>query len=559
MLIMDEIIKALEICETRLDPEVLKTVLDARNRVSPWVIEELDEDEVFVFGSDEMGIHDGRASLKAVDEYGAQQGFGEGLSGKSYAIPTTKVNPKYEEDAKKYLDELKNAKTREEREQILNDHKDDYKDRKGDDAFKLVRDLEMEIMPSVKKFITTARKNPNKKFLVTRIGGGFAGFFDADMAPLFKDALKLKNVYLPKSFLDELFGVSLNINCPSHLVPSKCEGDEDFPKALERQLALYSRWVRKNLFHERKDLKVIDAMETMCNCVMKAVDMYYRGLPANAYNSVKDGLDNLIGADGYCSFSELKGERFYRMRVESDNWAKRTVDKNGMFHIPFTLRGIVKTQRYSVPGFPCLYLGKHVEGCWEELGRPTLSNCLISRFEQKEGVSIKVLDMRIPDEDEWFVGKGRDVKKPLSKIRNMVVLFPLIIACTFKTKSQNATFKPEYIVPQLLLQYVKEYGYIQNRLVKKDEREIYGVMYTSVQKPTRELADVVQDNTYDNVVLPVIDIKESYCSRLRDIFEWTDPYCVEFVSVSNNTASMRSGSRFEEIENQIDLLNTDEE
>ena len=167
--------------------------------------------------------------------------------------------------------------------------------------------------------------------------------------------------------------------------------------------------------------------------------------------------------------------------------------------------------------------------------------------------------MRIPDEDEWFVGKGRDVIKPLSKIRNMVVLFPLIIACTFKTKNQNATFKPEYIVPQLLLQYVKEYGYIQNRLVKKDEREIYGVMYTSVQKPTREQADVVQDNTYDNVVLPVIDIKESYCSRLRDIFEWTDPYCVEFVSVSNNTASMRSGSRFEEIENQIDLLNTDEE
>lgn len=390
--------------------------------------------------------------------------------------------------------------------------------------------------------------------MVTRIGGGYAGFTDAEMAPLFMGALMLKNVFLPKSFLDELFDVSLNVKSPSHMVPSKCEGDEDFPKALERQLALYSRWVRKNFFGERGNLDVIDRMEGMCNCVMKAVDMYYRGLPANAYDSVKDGLGGLLKDNAYCSFLELRGERFYRMRVEQDNWVKRTVDKNGMFHIPFTLRGIVKTQRYSVPGFPCLYLGKHVEGCWEELGRPTLSNCLISRFEQKKGMSIKVLDMRIPDEEEWFVDKEGGEIKPFSEIKDMVVLFPLIIACTFKTKSQSATFKPEYIVPQLLLQYVKEYGYIQNRLVKKDEREIYGVMYTSVQKPTREQDDAMQDNTYDNVVLPVIDIKDSYCSRLRDLFEWTEPYCMEFASSSNHAVSGDGGSRFVEIENQMSQL-----
>lgn len=544
---MENILKALEICGSELDKEVLKTVLDARNRVSPWVIEELDEDEVFVFGSDEKGIHDGRASLKAVDEFGAQQGKGKGLYGKSYAIPTTKVNPKYEADAKKYLDELKKAKTREVREQILNDHRNAYKDKKGDDAFKLVCDLETEIKPMVKKFITSARQNPNKKFLVTRIGGGFAGFSDADMAPLFKDALKLKNVYLPKSFLDELFDVPLNIKCPSLMVPSKCEGDEDFPKALERQLALYSRWVRKFLFRKRGDLKVIDKMEAMCNCVMMAVYMYYRGLPANAYDSVKRGLDSLI-KDENCSFSQLEGEMFYRMRVEHDNWVKRTVDKNGMFHIPFTLRGIVKTQRYSVPGFPCLYLGKHVEGCWEELGRPFLSNCLISRFEQKEGVPLNVLDMRVPNESEWY--KDSDRLRPLSEIENMVALFPLIIACTFKTKNQRDTFKPEYIVPQLLLQYVKEHGYEENKKKKKDEREIYGVMYTSVQKPALEQTNAQQ--TYDNVVLPVIDIKDSYCSRLKDLFEWTEPYCVEFTSTSDH--SNGGGSRFEEIENQIKVF-----
>lgn len=515
---MDDIIKAIEICGTKLDSEVLKTVLDARRRVSPWVIDELDEDEVFVFGSDERGTHDGRASKLAVAEFGAQSGVGEGLVGKSYAIPTTVM---------KRNDSGTVCKTK--------------------------RDLE-KVSNSVKTFIETAKKNPERKFMVTRIGGGFAGFTDAEMAPLFKDALMLKNVYLPKSFLDELFDVSLNIKTPSHMVPSKCDGDEDFPKALERQLALYSRWVRKIFFGKRKDLKVFDDMEAMCNCVMKAVDMYYRGLPANAYDSMKDGLGGLLKDDACSLFSELKNERFYRMRVEDDNWVKRTVDKNGMFHIPFTMRGIVKTQRYSVPGFPCLYLGKHVEGCWEELGRPTLSNCLISRFEQKEGVSIKVLDMRIPDEEEWCVDKGKNEIKPLSEIKSMIVMFPLIIACTFKTKSQSATFKPEYIVPQLLLQYVKEYGYIQNRLKSKDEREIYGVMYTSVHKPARDHADALQNNTYDNVVLPVIDIKDSYCSRLKDLFKWTEPYCMEFVSSGSRAASGDGGSRFVEMESQMSQL-----
>ena len=58
------------------------------------------------------------------------------------------------------------------------------------------------IKPYVDEFIAFARKHPEYEFLVTRIGCGIAGFSDADIAPLFKDAVKLDNVRLPKSFLD---------------------------------------------------------------------------------------------------------------------------------------------------------------------------------------------------------------------------------------------------------------------------------------------------------------------------------------------------------------------
>lgn len=58
------------------------------------------------------------------------------------------------------------------------------------------------IKPYVDEFIAFARKHPEYEFLVTRIGCGIAGFSDADIAPLFKYAVKLDNVRLPKSFLD---------------------------------------------------------------------------------------------------------------------------------------------------------------------------------------------------------------------------------------------------------------------------------------------------------------------------------------------------------------------
>lgn len=60
------------------------------------------------------------------------------------------------------------------------------------------------IKPYVDEFIAFARKHPEYEFLVTRIGCGIAGFSDADIAPLFKDALEIDNIRLPQSFLSIL-------------------------------------------------------------------------------------------------------------------------------------------------------------------------------------------------------------------------------------------------------------------------------------------------------------------------------------------------------------------
>jgi hypothetical protein len=126
-------------------------------RITPDNIQELKENEIFVFGSNLSGIHGKGAARLACDKFGAIWGKSEGLQGESYAIPTK-------------------DKT------VLNTLKIEY------------------IIEYVDKFINFAKENTNLIFLVTEIGCGYAGYNPKDIAPLFKECENLENVYLPESF-----------------------------------------------------------------------------------------------------------------------------------------------------------------------------------------------------------------------------------------------------------------------------------------------------------------------------------------------------------------------
>ena len=119
-------------------------------RITPKWITSLQKDEIFVFGSNINGMHGGGAARVAMDKFGAIWGQGEGLQGQSYAIPTV--------------------------EGLAN------------------------IPPVVDRFIAFAKDHPELKFFVTPIGCGIAGYTEDEIAPLFKEATKLDNVFLPTGF-----------------------------------------------------------------------------------------------------------------------------------------------------------------------------------------------------------------------------------------------------------------------------------------------------------------------------------------------------------------------
>lgn len=120
------------------------------NRVTPNFIYTLHEGEIFVFGSNPQGFHSGGAAKVAMERFGAVWGQGEGLQGKSYALPTTCP-----------LEQMAEA---------------------------------------VQRFAQFAEQNPELRFLVTRVGCGIAGHSVTDVAQLFRCCVRLENVALLAEF-----------------------------------------------------------------------------------------------------------------------------------------------------------------------------------------------------------------------------------------------------------------------------------------------------------------------------------------------------------------------
>lgn len=122
------------------------------------MINELQPNQVFVFGSNMNGNHAGGAARQAKDSFGAEEGISEGLTGQCYAFPT--LEPEMTQ--------------------------------RGLRALEKSRD----------RLYASAKALPDKEFLLTPVGTGIAGYSYDDMEALF--------VELPPNITKVAWKVGLN-------------------------------------------------------------------------------------------------------------------------------------------------------------------------------------------------------------------------------------------------------------------------------------------------------------------------------------------------------------
>lgn len=131
-----------------------------RRKFTPKEVVKLNENEIFVFGSNMGGRHFGGAAHTAYVKFGAEWGIGEGFTGQCYAIPTlTREGQKMKLEA---------------------------------------------VKTSIIRMYMEAKIHTELDFIVTKIGCGIAGFREAEIIPLIREAEiavgKLENVILPKDW-----------------------------------------------------------------------------------------------------------------------------------------------------------------------------------------------------------------------------------------------------------------------------------------------------------------------------------------------------------------------
>ena len=118
------------------------------------MINELKPNQVFIFGSNVLGKHGGGAARQAFDDFGAEWGVGEGMTGQCYALPTLDEN--HQQVSEQFLKE------------------------------------------AIMRFYNTAITNQNKQFLLTKVGCGIAGFDEEYIKSLF--TVPPANIVLPEGW-----------------------------------------------------------------------------------------------------------------------------------------------------------------------------------------------------------------------------------------------------------------------------------------------------------------------------------------------------------------------
>jgi hypothetical protein len=256
--------------------------------------------------------------------------------------------------------------------------------------------------------------------------------------------------------------------------------------------------------------------------ILTVIDQSLSGNQAGAYSTLnrlirplEEDLQFLSKASrSGLTYKDLNQPGFFRARTMT---GPIRPNRGDLFHVPFEQREKLSSQRYSVPGVPTLYLGSSAYVCWEELGRPEFGSTYISHFRARDERKIRLLvigpapaQLRrriihqfnsppvLPGCEDIYRGAAA----------SLAICWPLIEACSMLVLERDSPFVPEYVVPQLVLQWVLNSGAAD------------GVEYPSMLVDH----DQVWSDFGFNYAFPARSSgKSGFCETLADLFEMTDP------------------------------------
>lgn len=238
----------------------------------------------------------------------------------------------------------------------------------------------------------------------------------------------------------------------------------------------------------------------------------------------------------YTKFRMTPGRSFFRVRAVDSPSVDISDNANELFHIPFSKRRNVSNERFSLAGFPCLYLATMLPLAWQETGYPEkyyYSEFCYDDLGKKDGDrsnELRFLSIYSPNEiRNWGTSvKYNDFEFWIQVIKQSLIMYPLTLACAFVNSSGKSPFKQEYIIPQMLMQWIqRNIGFVQ------------GVSYFTCLDTSAFTSSWC---AYD-LVLPALlpGNKDMYSIKLKEKLNWSMPiyYSIPIADKSKNVEDIK--------------------
>jgi hypothetical protein len=297
--------------------------------------------------------------------------------------------------------------------------------------------------------------------------------------------------------------------------PITTRNTESYHQRLEQNLNLFTKKINDLNGSENNSIRIIKKHSKdliKCNVIiLSIVSSYLNGKSGEAFDNLEllfkqniysERLDNLVLSNS------LMKSLFYRLRVSSDQHSIR----EDMFHIPLNKRYLVKNQRFSIAGVPSLYLGSSLYVAWLELGKPDFDKLWISGYQLKESVKIFDLAYDIPS----LIGQLETNTISELEFVDKFLIWPFVMACSFQVKRTESSFKEEYIISSLFLQWITEKK-------KVDGLKYLSTKFVNYNYPQKAL----------NFVFPLSEITNDryFCKELERKFQLTTPLSWELLNM----------------------------
>ncbi len=300
-------------------------------------------------------------------------------------------------------------------------------------------------------------------------------------------------------------------------LPHLMNSEEGYIEALKKKFENFLTF--SNDQHVDKILDVdLRILEIICKSILSSIEFYYNGEIEKSYKTVESLFfeHKAIFFIGSLKrfFDRKQGNdfTFYRARGASNVYEK-DLDPLELFHIPFNKRHLIQNQRYSLNGIPCLYLGKSVYVCWEELGRIDINKLNVSAFtfNKDSDTNILYLAYTLQEVVNFFHQSSYNEAYFLKMeerdwLKKYFYTWTLQAACSIYSNDINRNYKEEYIFPQILMNVLKKIN-------------IQGIAYFSTKGTYNE---AFSGNIFVNLALPAYQEKdESHSVSLTSTFKAT--------------------------------------